>query len=167
MKPPVIVVMGVSGCGKSSIGMRLAGHLGVRFEEGDSYHPQSNVEKMSRGIPLDDDDRKGWLEILAGLLGTAHQHNEGLILSCSALKARYRDLLRASCPGLQFVYLQGSFDTISERMAARAGHFMPTSLLESQFNTLEEPTGEPGVVTCDVQLAPEVLVEEALQALTH
>ncbi|PXF32769.1 hypothetical protein WH50_02570 [Pokkaliibacter plantistimulans] len=166
MKHPVIVVMGVSGCGKSLIGQRLADRLGLSFVEGDAYHPQCNVDKMSQGIPLTDEDRRDWLALLADKLAAADSQGTGLVLSCSSLKGIYRDQLRSGCASLQFVYLQGSYSTIKQRMAARQGHFMPTSLLDSQFGTLEEPLEEPGVAVCDVRQSPDDLVSDAMAKLS-
>jgi gluconokinase len=153
------VVMGVSGSGKSTIGNLLAAHDGVPFLEGDAYHPAANVSKMSAGIPLDDDDRAGWLDALAGEIRAARDACHGLVLSCSALKRRYRDLLRAADPALRFVHLDGPREVIAARMQARPGHYMPPSLLDSQLGILEPLQPDEAGLTLDITLAPQALVE--------
>lgn len=161
-----VIVMGVSGCGKTSVGERLAAALNCGFIEGDSLHPPANIEKMSAGIPLDDDDRWPWLDIIGGLVGDSVARGERVIVSCSALKKIYRDRLRAAAGGhLAFVFLQGSRAVFDKRMKARADHFMPSSLLDSQFAALEPPSGEPGVVPVDVDLPLADIVEKALAGL--
>jgi gluconokinase len=161
-----VIVMGVSGCGKTSIGERLAGALSCRFIEGDSLHPATNIEKMSAGIPLNDDDRWPWLDIIGHLIGDSVARGERVIVSCSALKKIYRDRLRAAAGGrLAFVYLEGSRAVFDKRMKARAGHFMPASLLDSQFAALEPPMGEPDVVTIDVDLSIDEIAGKALAGL--
>ena len=136
---PIICVMGVSGCGKSTIGKRLAKEFDIPFFDGDDYHSEANVKKMAAGIPLNDQDRKAWLERLNALL-VAHK-NKGLIIACSALKKRYREILSQKITNqLEFVYLEGTFEEISERLQQRKDHFMPAGLLQSQFDTLEAPT---------------------------
>ena len=154
------VVMGVSGSGKSLIGAAFARALGVEFVEGDSYHPPENVAKMASGIPLRDEDREGWLHALAARLGVARRAGTGLVLACSALKRSYRDLLRAEsgAPDLRFVYLRGERSLIAERLAHRSGHFWPASLLNSQFDALEEPAPDERVWVCDVAHPPEDIV---------
>lgn len=131
------VVMGVSGCGKSDVGVRLAQALGLAFIEGDVWHSSANVAKMAGGIPLTDADRAEWLAILREKIAAARVRGEGIVLSCSALKRRYRDVLRQGDPHLCFVELDGPRALIEERMRARKGHFMPASLLDSQFRDLE------------------------------
>lgn len=160
-----IIVMGVSGCGKSTVGAELAEKLGIPFQEGDRLHPPANVEKMSAGTPLTDDDRWPWLDLVGAELHKGYEAG-GVVISCSALKKSYRDRLRAACGGpLAFVYLEGSEELLTSRMGARKGHFMPLSLLKTQLETLEVPTGEPGVVTVDIDATPEELVEAALKGL--
>ena len=138
-----IVVMGVAGCGKSALGGRLAQVMGCTLTEGDDFHLPASVEKMRQGIPLDDADREPWLARLGVLL--ARQPGD-VVLSCSALKRRYREQLRAAVPGLRFVYLEIDLHTASQRAQARAGHFFPMKLVSSQFAALESPVGEPGVL---------------------
>lgn len=152
------VIMGVSGCGKSTIGAALAQTFGVPFLEGDKYHPSTNVTKMSAGIPLDDTDRAVWLLALADEIREARVRGAGLVLSCSALKRRYRDLLRQADPTLRFVHLQGPRDLIAGRMQARIGHYMPPSLLDSQLSILEPLEADEAGLTLDIALAPPALV---------
>jgi gluconokinase len=139
-----IVVMGVSGSGKSTVAAVLAGRLGVPFEDADDLHPRENVEKMTRGVPLDDNDRWPWLELIGEWLVA---HESGGVIACSALKRRYRDQLRHHCHSVEFLHLEGGRDLIERRQASRPGHFMPASLLTSQFETLEPlAPDERGVV---------------------
>lgn len=164
--PKVIIVMGVSGSGKSSIASALAEKLGFRFVEGDALHPKENVDKMSRGIPLDDDDRWPWLDRIGAVAHDAIAGNDPVVLTCSALKKSYRDRLRSEAGGpVAFVYLHGSEALLNERMGQRKGHFMPLSLLKTQLNTLEEPTGEPGVVTVDIDATIEAIRDAAIADL--
>ncbi len=165
-RPHAIIVMGVSGCGKSSVGEAVAKALSVEFAEGDALHPASNVEKMSKGIPLADEDRMPWLDVIGRTMKAALDHNDGIVVSCSALKKSYRDRLRAAVDGnLYFVYLHGSKELLTSRMGARKGHFMPLSLLENQLATLEIPTGEPGVVTVDIDWTIDEIAKTALRDL--
>lgn len=165
-RPTAIIVMGVSGCGKTSVGAALADRLGLSFVEGDVLHPPANVEKMAKGTPLSDDDRWPWLDIIGVEMASALARGEGIVVSCSALKKIYRERLRAATGGnLRFVYLSGSRDLLTERMGARTGHFMPLSLLDSQLHTLEVPTGEPGVVTVDIDQDVEGIVGDAMKGL--
>lgn len=164
--PRAIIVMGVSGCGKSSVGEGLAARLGLTFVEGDALHTAANVEKMSKGIPLTDEDRMPWLDRIGEDIRSSLAVGMGIIVSCSALKRIYRDRLRAAAKGmLDFVYLEGSKELLVTRMGARKGHFMPLSLLESQLQTLEVPTGEPGVVTVDIDDTVDGIVASALEGL--
>ena len=150
--------MGVSGSGKSLIGSALARALGVEFVEGDDYHPASNVERMSRGIPLTDEDRQGWLRALAARLGDAKDAGTGLVVACSALKQSYRDVLRTRAQDVRFVYLRGRGALLAERLADRRGHFMPPSLLTSQIATLQEPSPVEEAWVCDIREAPQDLI---------
>lgn len=145
-----LVIMGVAGCGKSSLGQAVAAALGSRLVEGDDHHPAHNRDKMQRGLPLTDQDRDGWLHTLADIL---RQQPTDLVLTCSALKRSYRDRLRAAAPGLRFAFLALDRQAAAARVAARADtHFFASSLVDSQFATLEPPTGEPGVLTLDALL---------------
>lgn len=141
-----LVVMGVAGCGKSSLGQRCAEALGLPLLEGDDFHSESNVTKMRSGTPLSDDDRAAWLEALATQL---QAHPQGVVLTCSALKQRYRERLRAAAPGLRFVFLDLTQDQARARVAARPAHLFPVSLVASQFAALEDPRHEPGVLHLD------------------
>jgi gluconokinase len=150
--------MGVCGCGKSTVGAALARAFDVAFIEGDAYHPAPNVIKMSAGEPLTDDDRAGWLQALAREIGAARARGEGIVVSCSALKRRYRDLLRQADPDLRFAHLQGPRGMIAARMQTRIGHYMPISLLDSQLRDLEPlQPGEAGL-TLDTTQPPDALV---------
>ncbi|MFY3386233.1 gluconokinase [Paracidovorax sp. MALMAid1276] len=141
-----LVVMGVAGCGKSSLGQVCARQLGLPLLEGDDFHSAANISKMRSGVPLSDDDRQAWLNALANQLLA---HPSGVVLTCSALRQRYRDQLRAAVPGLRFVFLALTQDAARERVAARPGHLFPVSLVASQFETLEDPSAEPGVMRLD------------------
>jgi gluconokinase len=161
--PHVVVVMGVAGTGKTTIGPLLAARLGVPYAEGDDFHPPANIAKMSAGTPLTDEDRGPWLDAI----GDWAQGRSGLggVVSCSALKRAYRDRLRAAAPGVVFVHLTGDRSLIEDRMSQRQGHFMPTALLDSQFATLQPlGPGEAGVAV-DVTGRPEEITERAVRAL--
>ena len=133
------IVMGVSGCGKTTIGKKIAEAFDVPFYEGDAFHLPENVDKMSRGVPLTDEDRRGWLEALAELIRDKLDAGESGVLACSALKEKYRQQLRVVPDRVRFVYLKGDYETIHDRMQGRSGHYMPPDLLKSQFDALEEP----------------------------
>ena len=154
-----IVVMGVSGTGKSTVGSALAQALGLRFVEGDDLHPESNVDKMAHGIPLTDDDRAPWLDRIAEEL------HRPVVVTCSALRRVYRDRLRRAAPDLALVYLHGPRELLAERMGARPGHFMPTTLLDSQLATLEAPTPDENAIAMDVVLTPAEIVERVAARL--
>ncbi|HYF16400.1 MAG TPA: gluconokinase [Ramlibacter sp.] len=156
--------MGVAGCGKSAAGQRLAQALGVPLVEGDSFHPPANIDKMRRGVPLDDADRADWLRALAQELARLPG---GAVLTCSALKRAYRDQLRAAAPGLAFVHLALTRAQALQRVAARQDHFYPPSLVDSQFAALEDPSSEPGVVTVDASLPLPAVVAAALRAFNN
>lgn len=162
---PKLLVMGVSGCGKSRVGSLLAQALAVPFFDADDYHSRANVEKMASGIPLTDDDRAGWLSDLAGLIG---REEAGLVLACSALKRVYRERLRADNPALRVVYLHGDFDTIWSRLDRREDHyFNGQAMLESQFQSLQEPEPDEGAIVLDVTASPEHLVRQCLAELAQ
>ena len=154
------IVMGITGSGKSTVGSALARSLGVEFLEGDDYHPVENVRKMSLGIPLTDDDRAAWLRALAHRISQARQPGLGLVVSCSALKRSYRDVLRGADPDLQFIFLNGSRSLIEQRLASRRGHFMPASLIDSQLEILEEPGPNENAIVCDIRESPQQIVDE-------
>ncbi len=152
-----VVVMGVSGSGKSVVGAALAQRLRVPFADGDDLHPPANVAKMSAGHPLDDDDRYPWLEAIGQWLVA---HHDGGVMGCSALKRKYREQLRRHCPDVEFLYLSGSLEVIGKRQASRPGHFMPTSLLESQFDTLQPLEPDEYGITIDVDQRIDAIVDE-------
>jgi gluconokinase len=154
-----VVVMGVSGCGKSAVGGRIAAALGLPLVEGDEFHPASNIDKMRRGLPLEDADRAGWLDLLAAELA---KRPGGAVLTCSALKRAYRDRLRAAVPGLRFVHLRLSQDEALRRVQSRGGHFYPPSLVASQFEALEDPKDEAGVLDSDGCLPLDQVADGAL-----
>jgi gluconokinase len=158
MNKGLYVVMGVAGSGKSLIGAAFAHALGLDFIEGDEYHPAENVRRMAAGIPLTDDDRAQWLDSLARRLREAKDAGTGLVVTCSALKRSYRDILRAQADDLQFVFLKGEPALIADRLANRHGHFMPASLLQSQLATLEEPSRDEHAWVCDIKQSPKDLV---------
>lgn len=162
---PRVVVMGVSGCGKSTVGRALADRLGVNFVEGDALHSERNVAKMAAGIPLTDIDRHGWLQAVAEQISNPTAAANGVVAACSALKRGYRDLLRAGAPDLHFVFLHGAPELLARRMAARPGHYMPPSLLQSQLDTLEPPQPDERAIALDIAEPPERLVDAALSAL--
>jgi gluconokinase len=160
-----VVVMGVSGSGKSTVGELLAKRLGWQMVEGDSLHPPANVEKMRRGIPLDDADRAPWLDRIGGQLRDWTSAGRSGVVTCSALKRAYRERILAARPDVHFVYLKGSEELIRRRVGARHHEYMPASLLHSQFETLEEPLpGEP-VIAIDADEPPEAEVQKIVDAL--
>ncbi|MEO7823218.1 MAG: gluconokinase [Gemmatimonadaceae bacterium] len=150
--------MGVSGSGKSTIGPALARALDIRYVEGDAHHPAENVKLMAAGTPLTDANRAGWLRTLALRLRAAKEDRTGLVVSCSALKRSYRDILRAEATDLRLVFLRGEKALLAERLATRKGHFMPASLLESQLSTLEEPGPDENAWVCDITESPDEIV---------
>lgn len=152
--------MGVCGCGKSEVGRGLAAALGMRFLEGDAYHSTANVAKMAAGIPLTDADRADWLQRLQDELAAARACGTSVVLACSALKRRYRDLLRAADPELRFAHLAGPRELIAERMQSRTAHYMPLSLLDSQLRDLEPLAADEAGVLLDIRNPPAVLVEQ-------
>jgi gluconokinase len=153
--------MGVSGSGKSLIGATLARELDIAFVEGDDLHPPDNVTRMAAGMPLTDADRHGWLIAVAARLREAKRAGIGLVVSCSALKRSYRDLLRSGgAADVRFVYLAGSRALLAERMAERRGHFMPPALLDSQLSSLEEPSPDERPWVCDITAAPNAIVAD-------
>lgn len=162
LNPQVVVVMGVSGAGKTTVGRLLAERLGWEFADADDHHPPANVAKMTSGQPLDDADRAPWLRALHDLAATKLAHDQSLVLACSALKSGYRDVIAAGEPRIRFVYLHGSFELIQERLRERSDHYMPPALLHSQFEALEEPEG---AITVDVQRSPQELASTIMERL--
>jgi carbohydrate kinase (thermoresistant glucokinase family) len=161
----IAIVMGVSGSGKTTVAVRLADALGVAFLEGDELHPPANVEKMKSGTPLTDADRWPWLRAIAARIDEWRAAGKGGVVTCSALKRAYRDILVGDRPEVRLVYLAGSHRLIHERMAARHEHFMPLGLLDSQFKTLEEPGPDERPIVVDVGGTPEQIVAEILRQL--
>jgi carbohydrate kinase (thermoresistant glucokinase family) len=163
--PTALAVMGVSGSGKSTVATLLAARLGWQFVEGDDLHPPANVEKMRRGIPLDDADRVPWLARVAGVIDGWRAAGTHGVVTCSALKRSYRATIAAGRTDVRFVYLKGDHDLIAGRLARRQGHFMPPALLDSQFATLEEPGAEENSVAVDIGPPPEAIVDSILAAI--
>jgi gluconokinase len=160
--PRHVLVMGVAGCGKSVVGQQLAQKLGLPLIEGDDYHPPANIEKMRQGLPLGDEDRAGWLAALGTQL---QEHPAGAVLTCSALKRAYRDTLRAAAPRLRVLHLALTPHQALERVASRTDHFYPPSLVASQFEALEDPAGEPGVLVVDATLHLDEVTARAVRWL--
>ena len=156
-----IVVMGVSGCGKSTLGRALAAQQGLRYVEGDELHPPRNVALMAAGTALTDEDRQGWLHAVAAELAA----EGGAVVSCSALKRSYRDLLRARAPGLRLIHLTGPAAVLEQRLQARSGHYMPASLLPSQLQTLEPPGADENAIVLAITEPPDQLLRTAVLRL--
>ena len=163
--PLSVVVMGVSGCGKSTVGTQLAKALGATFLDADDFHPPMNVERMRAGVALSDAERAPWLDALSARLARAAQASESVVLACSALKRSYRDALRRGSPPLTLVHLTGSPALLAERITARPGHYMPPTLLPSQLATLETPQADERAITLDVAAATDELVATILKQL--
>ena len=163
----IVVVMGVSGSGKTTISVSLADTLGYQFEDGDDLHPPENVEKMHRGMPLTDADRMPWLDKVAEKIDRWRAQRQSGVLACSALKRSYRDIIIGDRPGVRLVYLKGSPDLIRRRLVTRRGHFMPASLLESQLASLEEPTPDEHPITVEVAGAPTEIVAKIVRRLNY
>ena len=161
-RPRHVVVMGVAGCGKSAAGQQLAQRLGLPLIEGDDFHPPANIDKMRQGLPLGDEDRAGWLAALGTQL---QKHAGGAVLTCSALKRAYRDTLRAAAPGVRFVHLALTPHQALDRVASRTDHFYPPSLVASQFEALEDPAGEAGVLVVDGTLHLDEVTAQAVRWL--
>jgi gluconokinase len=163
--PLVLVLMGVSGCGKTTVAEALADRLGWASEEGDTLHPKANVEKMASGHPLDDADRAPWLAKVADWIEGQLDAGDNGVITCSALKRGYRDVLNRRGTGVEFVYLAGDKALISERLQSRKGHFMPPGLLDSQLDALEEPTPDEPAVRVDITPPPSVIAEHIIDKL--
>jgi gluconokinase len=164
--PPIaLIVMGVSGCGKSTVGSFLAERLGWDFRDGDSFHPPENVEKMRSGMPLTDTDRWPWLAAIAAWIDDHRRAGTHGIVACSALKRAYRDRLRDGHADVSFVHLTGSKELIAARLALRKGHYMPPSLLDSQLATLEVPGPDEAAVAVSVEAMPDAIVDHVIDAL--
>lgn len=160
-----IVVMGVSGSGKSTVGRLLAQTLRMPFQDGDELHPPDNIARMAAGVPLTDADRQDWLAAIGKRLAAAGGRRDGVVVACSALKRAYRDQLRAVAPDLRLVYLQGPAPLLAERLAARRDHYMPASMLPSQLAALESPGSDEGAIAVDVAQSPEAIVQAVCRQL--
>lgn len=154
--------MGVAGCGKTTVGALAAQQLGWVFLEGDAFHPQANITKMSEGIPLTDEDRADWLSAIAEKIRDLENESRSAVISCSALKRAYRERLIMASESVKFVYLRGSYETIYERLQTRQGHYMKPEMLKSQFETLEEPED---AWTFDVNIPSDEIVESLLKVI--
>src|SRR6201996_2067095 len=163
--PVVLVLMGVSGCGKTTVAQVLAARLHWAFEEGDALHPQANVDKMAAGHPLDDADRAPWLAKVADWVDARLDAGQSGVITCSALKHAYRDLIDRRGGGIEFVYLHGSRELIASRLAGRQGHFMPASLLDTQFATLEEPAADEPAIRVEIGEPPAAIPPDIADAL--
>ncbi|MGA8616755.1 MAG: gluconokinase [Xanthobacteraceae bacterium] len=163
--PSILVVMGVSGSGKSTIGTQLAIQLRWEFEDGDWFHPARNIDKMQAGIPLTDEDRAPWLIAIADFIDQARLSRTRAVVACSALKRRYRTVIIGNRPDVRLVYLKGNMELIARRVAARHEHFMPQSLLESQFEALEEPGPDERPIVVSIEPRPREIVTSVLDAL--
>ena len=161
----VLVVMGVSGSGKTTVGALLAGRLGWSFAEADDFHPAANIAKMRSGIPLGDADRLPWLQAIAAQIDRWRAEGRNGVVTCSALKRRYRDIIIGERPDVRIVYLKGDRELIAHRLTARHGHFMPAKLLDSQFADLEEPGPDEQPIIALIGDPPAVLVEQIIAAL--
>lgn len=163
--PQHIVVMGVSGCGKTTVAEGLAAALAWPFAEGDRFHPQANIDKMAARIPLTDEDRWPWLRILADWITEHERSGRSTVMSCSALKKSYRDVLRSGGRRVRFVHLHGDRAILTGRLEARAGHFFPADLLDSQYAALEPLAGDEDGCVVDIALDPEAQIKDALRSL--
>jgi gluconokinase len=163
--PAVVIVMGVSGCGKSTIGALLAARLRWEFQDADWFHPASNIDKMHSGIPLTDEDRWPWLDAVAASIDTTRRSGGHAVVACSALKRSYRDVLIGERFDVRLVYLKGDETLIARRMAARHEHFMPRSLLHSQFQALEEPGADENPIIVSIEPQPREIVAQILSAM--
>lgn len=163
----IVVVMGVSGSGKTTVGKLLAERLGWQYQEGDALHPPENVAKMSTGTPLTDADRIPWLHRIAARIDDWRSRGESGVVTCSALKRTYRDIIIGERPDVGLVHLKGSRELIGQRMAARKGHFMPAALLDTQFATLQEPAPEERAIVVDVGGTPAEIVDEIVRRLAE
>jgi gluconokinase len=158
MVPSVVVVMGVSGCGKTTVAAGLAERLGWQLAEADMFHSPANIAKMGNGIALTDEDRWPWLAGIANWIDAARSARRPSVITCSALKRRYREIIIGDRPGVRLVYLKGDYDLIARRMAAREGHYMPVGLLQSQFDALEEPGPDENAIVVSIEAPPEDIV---------
>ena len=164
-RPQCIIVMGVSGCGKSTVGALLAARLNAVFYDGDDLHPAANIKKMSAGVALTDDDRWPWLDIIRHKICTEIADNKSIVIACSALKLSYRQRLAKDLSDLRFVYLKGSSELITQRQSSRKDHFMPAALIKSQFAALEDPGAEANVITVTIDQVIVDILDQCVEAL--
>ncbi|HZP54275.1 gluconokinase [Actinocrinis sp.] len=164
--PPVLLITGVSGSGKTTIGSLLAGRLGWTYAEADAFHPEHNIAKMAAGHPLDDADREPWLEAIGAWIDETTRAGRPAVVTCSALKRAYRDKLRKGRPNVRLIYLDADRRIVGGRLATRSGHFFPAQLLASQFRDLQRPDPEEHAVLVDVTATPEDIVERLIEGLT-
>jgi gluconokinase len=164
-EPTALIVMGVSGCGKTTVGRLLGDRLDWPFRDGDGFHPPANVEKMRAGVPLTDADRWPWLAAIAAWIEDRRQTGGHGVIACSALRRIYRDVLRAGHHDVRFLFLEGERTLIAARLAARKGHYMPPALLDSQLATLEPPSAEENAIAVSIVPSPEAIAAEILQRL--
>ncbi|MET7928316.1 gluconokinase, GntK/IdnK-type [Streptomyces sp. NPDC005349] len=164
-RPPCVVITGVSGAGKSTVARQLAERLGVPFAEADDFHSSDSVRKMASGVPLDDRDRRSWLESVGRWLRDRYDNASGGVVACSALRRRYRDILRSACPAVLFLQLSADREVLAKRLHGRTGHFMPETLLDSQLATLEPLEPDERGACLDAALAPEEIVRTAMKLL--
>ncbi|MFJ6632624.1 gluconokinase [Streptomyces sp. NPDC091376] len=165
-RPPCVVVIGVSGAGKSTVARQLSERLGVPFAEADDFHSPDNIRKMASGVPLDDQDRQTWLESVGRWLGDREATGSGGVAACSALRRQYRDTLRSACPTVLFLQLTADREVLADRLGGRSGHFMPETLLDSQLATLEPLEPDERGAFLDAVPAPEEIVRAAMELLT-
>ena len=165
MPPAVVIVMGVSGSGKTTVARGVADRAGWRLVEGDALHPPENVAKMHAGTPLTDEDRWPWLRAIAAEIDAMRARGESAVVACSALKRAYRDILIGGRSDVVLVYLQGSKELIASRLVARRGHFMPPALLDSQFATLEEPGEDEHPIVVSIDASPDAIVDAVVRQL--
>jgi gluconokinase len=163
--PAILVVMGVSGSGKSTIGSQLALQLRWEYEDGDWFHPARNIDKMHAGIPLTDEDRAPWLIAIADFIDRARNAGTHAVIACSALKRRYRAVIIGNRPDVRLIYLKGDMELIARRIATRHEHFMPTSLLQSQFDALEEPGPDEHPIVMSIEPRPREIVAKIVEVL--
>lgn len=161
----VVVVMGVSGAGKTTVARILARRLQWDFTDADSFHPAENVERMAKGQALSDEDRYPWLQAIASWIDATRRSGRGGIIACSALKRKYRDVIIGSRPDVQLLYLKATSEVIRDRLANRPGHFFPSSLLDSQFKALEEPSEDENAIVVSVEAAPGAIAEHLIRML--
>ncbi|MCL4156050.1 UNVERIFIED_CONTAM: hypothetical protein GTU68_041818 [Idotea baltica] len=162
----IIITMGVSGCGKTTVGQLLAEQIGCKFYDADDFHPTNNIEKMRQGVGLSDEDRTPWLLTLNKMLIGESNQSRDIVLACSALKKTYRDMLSENIDDIKFIFLQGDFDLISQRLSQRSGHYMNPDLLQSQYDTLEEPDIKEKVIAINIGESPQAIIDKIVSIIS-